>query len=247
MRISGNTVFITGGTSGLGLGLAQRLHEAGNTVIVGGRREALLAEIAEANPGIGTVMLDVADPASIERATAEVVAAHPDLDTVITMAGIMQTEDLLDPASVGTAEATITTNLLGTIRTIAAVLPQLLTRSSATIVTVSSGLAYVPLPLTPTYNATKAAVHSYSESLRVQLADTGVQVIELAPPAVATTLLGQQDDPRAMPVDAFLSEVMTIIEQQPDAEQILVERVKPLRFAVANGTYRQTLAMLAGH
>ena len=154
----------------------------------------------------------------------------------------MQPENLLDPAFRTTGESTVTTNLLGPLRLIAAFLPALVRQEHATVITVSSGLAYVPLPMTPTYSATKAAVHSFTESLRAQLTDTSVQVIELVPPAVRTTLMNQQDSPQAVPLDEFLDETA-----EPDAAQILVDRVRGLRNADAEGHYDQALAMLTGH
>jgi uncharacterized oxidoreductase len=247
MRISGNTIFIPGGTSGIGLGLALRLHAAGNRVIVAGRRTELLAAIVAEHPGIESVAIDTADATSVSKAAEEVIARFPETNVLITMAGIMRTEDLRTGDFLATAEATITTNLLGPLRLVAAFVEHLSSRSDAAIVTVSSGLAFVPLPITPTYNATKAAVHSFTESLRVQLAGTSVQVLELVPPAVQTTLLGQQDDPNAMPLEEYLSEVMALIEARPDAHEILVERVHPLRFAEANGSYGAVLEMLSSH
>jgi len=169
------------------------------------------------------------------------------LNVLINMAGVMETENLLDPSFLATSEATITVNLLGAIRILAAFLPSLVARDDAVIMNVSSGLAFVPLPVTPTYNATKAAIHSFTQSLRVQLADTGVQVLELIPPAVQTTLMGQQNDDNAMPLADYLTEVMTILATQPAATEICVERVKMLRFAEADGNYDRVLAMLTGH
>ncbi|KQQ27669.1 SDR family oxidoreductase [Frondihabitans sp. Leaf304] len=248
MKTTGNTILITGGTSGLGLGLAQRFAAADNKVIVAGRRAELLRDIEASNPGITGLELDVADPTSIAEAFTKVTASDPELNVVITMAGIMQPEDLHSAGFLETAEKTITTNLLGTIRTIAAFTEFLQTKPDATIMTVTSGLAYTPLALTPTYNATKAAVASFTDILRLQLADTSVEVLELVPPAVATTLLGQdQDDSgRAMPVDEFLDEVMSILTERPDEKQVMVERVKPLRYSEANGNYDQVMQTLAG-
>ncbi|KQR22560.1 oxidoreductase [Agreia sp. Leaf335] len=247
MNITGNTIFIPGATSGLGLGLALRFQAAGNHVIVGGRRTELLDRIVAENPGIDSVQIDTADAASIERATQRVVTEHPELDTVILMAGIMQPEDLHSAGFLDTAERTITTNLLGPIRLIAALVPHLASRPSATIMTVSSGLAFVPLPATPTYSATKAAIHSFTQSLRVQLADTSIEVLELAPPAVATSLMGQEDDPNAMPVEEFLDETMSILASQPDAREILVSRVGFLRFAEREGRTDEVLTILSAH
>ena len=247
MNITGNTIFIPGATSGLGLGLALRFQAAGNHVIVGGRRTELLDRIVAENPGIDSVQIDTADAVSIERATQRVVAEHPELDAVILMAGIMQPEDLHSAGFLDTAERTITTNLLGPIRLIAALVPHLASRPSATIMTVSSGLAFVPLPATPTYSATKAAIHSFTQSLRVQLADTSIEVLELAPPAVATSLMGQEDDPNAMPVEEFLDETMSILASQPDAPEILVSRVNFLRFAEREGRTDEVLTILSAH
>jgi uncharacterized oxidoreductase len=247
--ITNSTVFIPGATSGIGLGLALRLQAAGSTVIVGGRRTDLLQQIAAEHPGIATVQIDTTDASSIAAAQADLAERYPALDTLITMAGIMEPEDLRDPAglpaALDVAERTIAVNLLGPIRLIHAFLPGLLTQPKATVMTVSSGLAYVPLAVTPTYNATKAAVHSFSESLRVQLTKTDVQVVELVPPATRTTLMGQQDSPMAMPLEEFLTEVVALLQAQPDAEQVLVERVKWQRNAEAEGRYQDVLGVLS--
>ncbi|NEA34447.1 SDR family NAD(P)-dependent oxidoreductase [Streptomyces sp. SID13031] len=247
MKTTGNTIFITGGTSGLGLGLALRFHALGNKVIIGGRRKELLDEIAAEHAGIGTVVLDVDDPASIQAAYDEVTSSYPELNAVLTMSGIMHPENLLDPGHLDTAEATITTNLLGTIRTLAKFTPYLMAKQKATILTVSSGLAFVPLAFTPTYNATKAAIHSYTQSLRIQLAGTAVQVIELIPPAVQTALMGQQNDERAMPLEEYLAETMTLLADQPDAAEITVQRVGFLRDAERENRYDQTVAAVNAH
>ncbi|MFD9189178.1 SDR family oxidoreductase [Streptomyces phaeochromogenes] len=246
MKMTGNTILITGGTSGIGLGLALRLHEAGNKVIVAGRRKELLDRITSEHPGIEALVLDVADPASIARAAESVATSHPQLNVLVNNAGIMLPENLLDPASLPVAEDHVTVNLLGTIRMTYAFLPLLEDKKDAVVMNVTSALAFVPLPITPTYNATKAALHSFSESLRVQLTDSDVQVIEVAPPGVRTTLLGQQDDENAMPLDDFLDETLTLLRDRPDAREIVVERAKFVRHAEANGTYDDVLTMLAG-
>jgi uncharacterized oxidoreductase len=247
MKTTGNTLLITGGTSGIGLGLALRFAAAGNTVVVAGRRTEALDRITAEHPGIEGLHLDVDDPASIAAAAETIARTHPDLNVLVNAAGIMQPEDLRDPAHVATAEAAVTTNLLGPIRMVDAFLPQLLRQDDATVVTVSSGLAFVPLPATPTYNATKAAIHSWSQSLRVQLAGTPVRVVELVPPAVRTTLMaGLQESEHAMPLEDFLDEVMAILAAQPDVEEVLVDRVRFLRFAEAEGRYADVLANLSG-
>jgi uncharacterized oxidoreductase len=246
VKISGNTIFIPGGTSGIGLGLALRLHAAGNTVIIAGRRTELLDSITAEHPGIESVVLDTTDADAVVRVSGEVQQRWPATNVLITMAGIMVPENLQSGDFLATAESTVVTNLLGPIRLIAAFNEFFAAQPDATIMTVSSGLASVPLPITPTYNATKAAIHSFSESLRVQLAGTSVRVIELVPPAVQTDLMGQNNDESAMPLQEFLDETMTLIEAQPDASEILVERVKFLRNATAEGRYNDVLALLSG-
>jgi uncharacterized oxidoreductase len=239
-----HTVFIPGATSGIGLALALALRDRGHTVVVGGRRTELLDAIA-AEHGLGTVVVDTTDPASITAAAEQVVEEHPELDVLVAMAGIMRVEDWPGGGFLADAEATVTTNLLGPIRLIDAFLPHLLARPAATIMTVSSGLAFAPLRITPTYNATKAAIHMLSESLRLQLAGTGVEVVELEPPSVATDLLpGQAQSPFAMPLDEFVAEVMGLLESQPDAREIQVERVKFLRYGEARGDYDEVVATL---
>lgn len=244
MDISGNTIFIPGSTSGIGLALALELQARGNTVIIGGRRTELLREIAARHPGLGTVRVDTTDPASIDAAAREVLANHPDLNVLVTMSGIMRVEDWHRPESfLASAESVVTTNVLGPIRLIAAFVEHLQTRPDATIMTVSSGLAFTPLKVTPSYNASKAAIHMLSESLRLQLADTSVKVLELEPPSVQTDLLpGQADNDHAQPLDEFVGEVMNLIETQPDAREIQVERVKFLRYGEARGDYDQVVA-----
>ena len=246
MDISGNTVFIPGSTSGIGLALALELQSRGNTVIVGGRRADLLERIAAENPGIGTVRIDTADPASISAAAQEVLGRYPDLNVLVTMAGIMQIEDWHRPEGfLASAESVLTTNVLGPIRLIAAFVEHLQTRPDATILTVSSGLAFAPLRVTPSYNASKAAIHMLSESLRLQLADTSVKVVELVPPSVRTTLLpGQQNSEFAMPLEDFVAEAVGLIESTPGATEIQVENVKFLRYGEARGDYDKVVATL---
>lgn len=246
MDISGNTVFIPGSTSGIGLALALALRAKGNTVIVGGRRAELLEQIAGQHPGIDTVQIDTTDAASIDSAANEVLAKHPDLNVLVTMAGIMHIEDWHKPESfLASAESVMTTNVLGPIRLIAAFVQHLQAQPDASIVTVSSGLAFAPLKVTPSYNASKAAIHMLSESIRLQLADTTVKVIELVPPAVRTSLLlGQEDNESALPLDEFVAEVVALLESRPEADEIQVERVKFLRYGEARGDYDQVVETL---
>jgi short-subunit dehydrogenase involved in D-alanine esterification of teichoic acids len=246
MDISGNTIFIPGSTSGIGLALALALQAKGNTVIVGGRRTDLLDRIAAEHPGLDTVRIDTADPASIEEAARQVLTRHPDLNVLVPMAGVMQAEDWHQPGTfLASAEAVVTTNVLGPIRLIAAFIEHLRAQRAATVITVSSGLAFTPLAATPSYNASKAAIHMLSESLRLQLADSSVRVVELVPPSVRTALMpGQQESPVAMPLDEFVMEVIGLLEARPDAHEIQVERVKFLRYGEARGDYDQVVAAL---
>jgi len=246
MNISGNTIFIPGSTSGIGLALALALQARGNTVIVGGRRADLLDKIAAEHPGLDTVQIDTTDPASIESAARQVLDRHPDLNVLIATAGIMRVEDWHKPESfLASAESVVTTNVLGPVRLIAAFIEHLQTRPDATLITVSSGLGFTPLAATPSYNASKAAIHMLTESIRLQLADTTVKVVELVPPSVRTALLpGQEDNEVAMPLDEFIAEVMALLEAQPDAKEIQVERVKFLRYGEARGDYDQVVAAL---
>jgi uncharacterized oxidoreductase len=244
MNISGNTIFIPGSTSGIGLALALALRAKGNQVIVGGRRADRLEQIATEHPDIDTVQIDTADPASIDAAAKEVLARHPDLNVLVTMAGIMHIEDWHRPESfLASAESIVNTNVLGPIRLIAAFIEHLRAQPDATIMTVSSGLAFTPLKITPSYNASKAAIHMLSESIRLQLADTTVKVVELEPPSVRTSLLpGQESSDFAMPLDEFVTEVVELLESRPDAKEIQVERVKFLRYGEARGDYEQVVA-----
>jgi short-subunit dehydrogenase involved in D-alanine esterification of teichoic acids len=246
MQISGNTIFIPGSTSGIGLALATALAAKGNTVIVGGRRAEQLDAITAEHPELGAVRIDITDPASINEAADRLLSDYPALNVVIAMAGIMKIEDWHRPSTfLDSAEAIITTNVLGPIRLIAAFVEHLQRQPDSTIVTVSSGLAFAPLRVTPSYNAAKAAIHMLSESVRLQLADTSVKILELVPPAVRTGLLpGQEDSDFAMPLEDFVSEAMALLESRPDAHEILVERVKFLRYGEARGDYDQVVATL---
>ncbi|QGN33582.1 SDR family oxidoreductase [Microlunatus sp. Gsoil 973] len=244
MNISGNTIFIPGATSGIGLALAQRLQTRGNLVVIGGRRADLLAQL-RADHGFGTVVIDTTDPASVSNATADVIARYPELNVLLAMAGIMRAEDWTTPGFLADAEETVITNLLGPIRLIAALTQHLQTRPDAAIITVSSGLAHTPLRVTPTYNASKAAIHMLSESIRLQLQPAGVQVIELVPPAVRTALMpGQETAENAVPLDEYADDTIALLESEPGASEILVERVKFLRYGEVRGDYPQVIEAL---
>ena len=243
MNITGNTIFLPGGTRGIGLALATRLQARGNTVIVGGRSTATLDAVAER--GFETVRIDTADADSIRSAAAEVIERFPEVNVLVPMAGIMRAENWRTPDFLADAEEVVTTNVLGPIRLIAAFTEHLQSRPDATILTVSSGLAHSPLRVTPTYNASKAAIHMLSETIRLQFTGTSVSVTELVPPAVQTALMpGHDEDPNAMPLDEYADETMALLESQPDAHEIQVERVKFLRYGEVRGDYDQVVAAL---
>ncbi len=244
MNTEGNTIFIPGGTRGIGLALAIRLQAKGNTVVIGGRDAAAL-EAAATDHGLAGVRIDTTDPASIATAAAEVIERFPEVNVLVPMAGIMRAENWRTPAFLADAEAVVMTNVLGPIRLIAAFINHLQGRPDATILTVSSGLAFTPLSVTPSYSASKAAIHMLSESIRLQLAGTSVSVVELVPPSVQTELMpGQDTNPHAMPLDEFADEALSLLETQPDAHEIQVERVKFLRYGEARGDYDEVVATL---
>jgi uncharacterized oxidoreductase len=227
MKLTGNTILVTGGGSGIGRGLAEALHALGNAVIIAGRRKAALAEVTAANPGMSAIELDITDPASIEHVAAQLISQHPDLNVLINNAGIMEPDNaggVLDDARL---EATIDTNLVGPIRLTSALIEHLKTRPDAVVAYTSSVLAFTPLALAAVYSATKAALHSYALSQRLLLKDAGVRVLEIAPPWVRTDLLNSREAEAAMPLDQFIAE--TIEALKSGANEILVAAARPLR------------------
>jgi uncharacterized oxidoreductase len=244
MNPTGNTILITGGGSGIGAALAHRLNDAGNAVIVAGRRQDALDAVIAGRDGMTAMTLDIDDPAAIEIFAARIVAEHPALNVLINNAGIMKLEDASIRRDLADAEATIVTNLLGPIRLTNALIDHLAAQEHATIVNLTSGLAFVPLVAAPTYSATKAAIHSYTVSLR-RVLDGKVEVLEIAPPGVQTTLTpGQETRTGYMPLDAFADEVMALWTPAPPSGEILVERVRPLRNAEADHRFPQTVIQL---
>ncbi len=247
MKSTGNTIVITGGGSGIGRALAHRFADQGNTVIVTGRTQGSLDEAIAGRETMIAYALDMANADAIRAFTIEVVERHPALNIVINNAGIMRFEDLTQSRHLAEAEATVVTNLLGPIRLTDALTTHLTNAPDAAIINVTSVLAFVPLVSTPTYNATKAALHSYTLSLRRQL-EGKVEVIELAAPAVQTDLTpGQGTREGYLPLLAYIDEVMALFAQTPTPSEILVERVKFLRNAEAEGRFEAALAAVNAH
>lgn len=247
MNNSGNTILVTGGGSGIGQALARRLNEAGNTVIVAGRNAGALAETIGGRADMHAVPFDVTDPAALGPFVAEVTTRFPALNLLVNNAGIMRDEPIRTPRGTDDAEAMIATNLLGPIRLIDALIGHLAVQPGAAILNVTSGLAFVPLAATPTYSATKAALHSYTQSLRRALAGK-IEVIEIAPPGVRTDLQpGQSEVEAFMPLDAFTDEVMDLLAQDPTPPEILVKAVRFLRDAEAEGRYEAAFAAVNSH
>lgn len=244
MKSSGNTILVTGGGSGIGRELARAWAADGNHVIVAGRRRDALDETVAGGDGMEARTFDVDSADGIATFVRNLLADRPDLNVLINNAGIMRAEDPTTSRDLTDAEATIATNLVAPIRLTDALIDHLAATPDSVIVNVTSGLAFVPLPRTPTYSATKAAMHSYTVALRHKLAGK-VEVIELAPPGVQTDLTpGQSTRDGYMPLDDFIAETMAQFRQQPTPPEILVDRVKMLRFAERDGNYDQALAML---
>jgi len=230
MKLEGNTIFITGGGSGIGRGLAEALHKRGNKVIIAGRRKANLTETAKANPGMEWIELNVEDPASIASVAKELMAKYPKLNVLINNAGVMQIDDVSTAVDDSLIVSTITTNLMGPIRLTGALIEHLKKQDSATVINMSSVLAFIPLAFSAVYSSTKAAIHSYSQSLRYKLKGSSVKVLEIAPPWVQTDLLNSSHEPRAMPLASFIQETMQVLAT--NAEEVMVEIAKPLRNSV---------------
>ena len=238
MDITHNVILITGGGSGIGRGLAEAFHALGNQVIIAGRRPQALEDTVLANPGMVSYVVDLQQPAALRAFADKLTRDFPALNVLINNSGIMRPEDLLVQSDdLADMEAIVATNLLGPLRLTAALLPQLRKQPRSVVMNVSSGLAFVPMAVTPTYCATKAALHSYTQSLRYQLKGSTTQVLELIPPYVATELMNGASDPRAMPLAAFLAEILEILKTQPHVTEICVEPVKRLRFAAETGAY----------
>jgi uncharacterized oxidoreductase len=227
MKLTGNTIFITGGGSGIGRGLAEALHQRKNQVVIAGRRKERLMEVAKANPGMAWIELNIEDPASIAAVAKKLTADYPKLNVLINNAGIMNIDDVSAAVDDKLLVSTLTTNLMGPIRMTSALIEHLKRQPHAVVINTSSVLGFVPMAMAAVYSSTKAAMHSYTLSLRYKLKDTPVKVLELAPPWVQTDLLGSNNEPRAMPLAEFIAETMQVLGT--DTDEVLVERAKPLR------------------
>jgi uncharacterized oxidoreductase len=227
MKLTGNTIFITGGGTGIGRGLAEALHKLDNKVIISGRRKEHLDATTKTNPGIDSLELDISDPANIAAVVTKLVADYPALNVLINNAGIMQLDDAAGEIDDQLLTSTVTTNLLGPIRLTSALIEHLKKQAKATIVYNTSALAFVPLALTAIYSATKAALHSYVLSQRHKLRGTSVSVLEISPPWVQTDLLNSKEEPRAMPLKDFIEETMKLLAT--DANEIVVQQAQAFR------------------
>jgi uncharacterized oxidoreductase len=227
MKLSGNTIFITGGGSGIGRGLAEAFHKLDNQVIISGRRRSHLDAVVAANPGIAALELDIADHASIDRAAKQLIREHPNLNVLINNAGIMQPDQAAGRIDDAQLLATVNTNFIGSIRVTSALIEHLKTKDNAVVAYTSSALGFVPLAATAVYSSTKAALHSYALSQRFMLRDTNVRVLEIAPPWVRTELMNSQEAEQAMPLDQFITEAIAVLGT--DANEIVVAAAKPMR------------------
>lgn len=241
MKMTGNTILITGATSGIGRGLAEAFDARGNRVILVGRRQELLDEITAIHPGMRGIALDVRDAKAISALAERLATEEPALNVLINNAGISRQEKLTPgDADLATTRDIVETNIMSVVHATAAFLPLIEGKAGATLMTTSSGLAFVPRNNFPTYCASKAFLHSWVQSLRVQLQSVGIEVLELLPPYVQSELSGshQLTDPNAMPLDAFIAEVMSRLENGDTPEgEVLVDAVKGHRFADRTGEY----------
>lgn len=244
MQSSGNTILVTGASSGIGRELARRLHDLGNVVIAAGRRREALEETCDGRADMHVMTFDAMDQASITALAKDTVAQFPALNGLINNAGIMKMEMAAEEGDLTNARDQITTNLIGPIALVNALVEHLKAQNNAFIANVTSGLAFVPIKFGAVYSATKAGLHNYTVSLREALRGK-VEVIDIVPPGVRTDLTpGQRDMEMYMPLDEFIDETMSLLTQSPTPPEILVENVKFLRNAEREGRFDQTLAML---
>jgi uncharacterized oxidoreductase len=228
--LTGHTILITGGSAGIGLAFAKKFLELGNEVIVTGRRQSRLDEVKAAHPTIHTIQSDVSDAKAVAALAAEVKQKFPKLDVLMNNAGVFLFKNLRAPTTdLAGLMAEMETNFGGTVRMTSA-LVDVLTANKGTIINVSSGLAIVPLTAAPLYCATKAAVHSYTTSLRFQLQDAGVRVVELMPPAVKTELSDLPADGSFTVITTDVLVAATVKALQADEVEIRVGQSNQLHW-----------------
>ncbi|WP_265556552.1 SDR family oxidoreductase [Serratia grimesii] len=246
MKLSGNTILVTGGGSGIGRGLAEALFRSDNSVIIAGRRESALKRVCEENPGMQYQVMDISEVDNLAEVTQHLVTRFPELNVLINNAGVQFAEDLthLEPL---TMLSSIATNMTGPMILTSTLLPHLLTQSESAVINVTSDLAFMPYTRVPSYCAAKAGLHSWTESLRFQLRESRIHVIEITPPMVQTDLHGSKDSQIAMPLDDFIEEVMVLLQSDSQSKEINVERSKLFRFAERNGKYDEIFLALNSH
>ena len=221
MNLTGNTILITGGGTGIGRGLAEAFNSLGNHVVIAGRRQDVLQDAVAANPGMEYVTLDQGNAEHMQKFANAVRHRFPRLNVLINNAGIQRVEDLTTGVTAD-AEETIETNLLGPMRLTAALTKHFVEQPRAAILNATSALAMMPAAMLPSYCANKAAMHSYTQSLRYQLRKTSVQVIELVPPWVQTELQGDRGmNPKAMPLAEYIAETVSLLKEEPKAQEII--------------------------
>lgn len=244
MKKSGNTLLITGGGSGIGRELAHRWHDAGNQVIITGRRQETLDDAAAGRERIATWVMDVTDAADVNNAIPQLLRTYPHVNVLVNNAGVFSPEDITTVRDLSEVARMTETNFIAPIRLTDALIDHLSGQPDAAIINVSSGLAFVPFPASPTYSATKAALHSYTAAIR-PLLQGKVEVIEIIPPQVQTELApGQSQDANSMPLDAFADEVMTLLHSGATPAEVCVARVRYFREAEAKGHFDEALQML---
>ncbi|MBS1087327.1 SDR family oxidoreductase [Gluconobacter sphaericus] len=227
MKLTDNTILITGGGSGIGRALAEAFHQKGNKVIIAGRRRSRLNEVTAANPGMEAIELNLEIPADIQNVAEQIQRDYPSLNVLINNAGIMLPDTADGQIDDNLLISTFTTNFAAPIRLTSALMPHLKAQPQSTIIYNTSGLAFIPLAMTAVYSASKAALHSYVMSQRFLLKDTNIDVIEIAPPWVRTELMNSQEAEAAVPLNKFISDTMALLATEEN--EIIVDEAKIFR------------------